>query len=212
METLQLKKAKLLCHSMGTLIGMEFAKQHPDRVSHLVLAGAILPKSDSIESVFSKRQKEQVNFMLNRKIVNQLSKPYKEKGIDNLKSIEDLENSTLTHKDLTEFWRLKFAAVNIYNLKKYSLVKGGKAYYNPKAAVMTETLNWNYDYRPILNEKMKTTIINGAYDFLDFNSYITKRLLKNYPKIKLITLPEAGHNSWIDQPQLFKKSLKENLE
>lgn len=209
---LQLKKVKILCHSMGTLIGMEFVKQHPEKVSHLVLTGALLPKSDSIESVFSKRQQEQVNFMLNRKIVTKLSKPYKLKGIDQLNSIQDIKNSTLSHKDLTDFWRLKFAAVNIYKLEKYHLVKGGRAYYNPQAAIMTETVNWNYDYRDILSQKTKTTIINGSYDFLDFDSLLMKTLLKKHPKIKLISLANAGHNSWIDQPELFKKHLKNGLK
>lgn len=211
-QALHLKKVKLLCHSMGTLIGMEFLKQHPSKVSHLVLTGALLPKSDSIESVFSQRQQEQVDFMLNRDIVDELAKPYKKKGIDRLKSIQDIQSSKVTHKDLTEFWRLKFAAVNIYKLENYHLVKGGKAYFKPKAGVMAETVNWKYDYRELLSKRTKTTIINGTYDFLDFDTRMMKEQLKDFPAIELISLQEAGHNSWIDQPELFRKYLKKALK
>ncbi|SKB33780.1 alpha/beta hydrolase fold [Salegentibacter salinarum] len=47
-KALKLEKVKLSCHSMGTLIGMEFTKQHPDLVTNLVLAGALSPKSNSL--------------------------------------------------------------------------------------------------------------------------------------------------------------------
>lgn len=209
-KALKLKKVKLFCHSMGTLVGMEFTEQHPKLVTHLVLAGAILPKSDSIQSVFSERQKNQVEFLLNRKEVIELRKPYKEKGVDGLKSIQDIEKSQLSHKDLTEYWRIRFAAVNIYDVKKYNLLKGGRAYYKQDASVMVKTVNWDYDYRDVMNNT-KTTIINGEYDFLDFHGKMLQSLLKGYKNIEVKIIPKAGHNSWIDNPSLFKIYLKNAL-
>ncbi|MEX0723553.1 MAG: alpha/beta hydrolase [Gracilimonas sp.] len=211
-KALKLKKVKLFCHSMGTLVGMEFTKQYPDLVTNLVLAGALIPKSDSVQSVFSERQKSQVNFLMNRKEVLELAQPYKDKGIDSLKSIQDIEKSRLTHKDLTEHWRLNFAAVNIYDIKKSNLLKGGRAYYKNDASVMSETVNWDYDYRSVMNKKTKTTVINGAFDFLDFDSKIYKMHLEGYPHIQLKIIPDAGHNVWIDKPKIFKKYLIEGLE
>jgi len=207
-KALKLDKTKIFCHSMGTLVGMEFTRQHPDRVSHLVLSGAVLPKSDSMKSVFSERVDRQVAFLSGRKEVATLIQPFKEKGIDDLRSIDDIENSKLSHKDLTDYWRIGFASVNIYDMNKYQLVKGGRAYYKQDAAVMTETVNWNYDYRNILNNKVKTTIINGDHDFFDFNGEIFTSLLKGYDRIALKIIPKAGHNSWIDHPLLFRKELE----
>jgi len=207
-KALKLNKTKIFCHSMGTLVGMEFTRQHPDRVSHLVLSGAVLPKADSMKSVFSERVDRQVAFLSGRKEVTTLIQPFKEKGIDDLRSVRDLENSKLSHKDLTDYWRIGFASVNIYDMNKYQLVKGGRAYYKQDAAVMTETVNWNYDYRDILNNKVKTTIINGDHDFFDFNSEIFTSLLKGYDRIGLKIIPKAGHNSWIDHPLLFRKELE----
>ena len=207
---LNVKKVKLFCHSMGTLIGMEFTKQHTELVSDLVLAGTIIPKSDSSGSVFSERYQEQVNFLMTRKEVQDLLKPYNDKGI--YKPWQRMEkDSTYTYKELTEFWRIIFASSNIYDINKHHLLKGGNAYYKKDAAVISQTVNWNYDYRDVMNNKVKTTIINGDYDFLDFNAETLKELLKDYKNIDLLIIPDAGHNSWIDNPDLFRKYLLQGL-
>ncbi|MBC9794876.1 alpha/beta fold hydrolase [Sinomicrobium weinanense] len=206
-KALKLKKVKLFCHSMGTLVGMEFTEQHPDLVSHLVLSGTILPRSDSLGNVFSERHKKQVDFLVNRKEVKTLIGPFKAKGIDNLRSVQDIDTSGLSHKDLTEYWRINFAAINIYDVSKHHLLKGGRAYYKQASSVMTETVNWSYDYRDVLNNKAKTTIINGDHDFFDFQGRILKTLLKGYNRIELKIIAYAGHNSWIDNPLLFKNNL-----
>lgn len=205
-KALKLKKAKILCHSMGTLVGMELTKQHPELVSNLVLTGTIAPRSDSLRSVFSERYEKQIYFLTKRQEVAELIKPFKDKGVDSLKSISDIEKFKFSHKELTEYWRINFAAANIYDIKKYNLLKGGRAYYNQDASAMVETVNWNYDYRSVLNNT-KTTIINGAYDFLDFNGDNLKALLDEFPNIRLEIIPNAGHNSWVDNPKLFKQYL-----
>lgn len=56
-----------------------------------------------------------------------------------------------------------------------------------------------------MNDKVKTTIINDYHDFLDFDAETLKGLLKDYQNIELLVIPNAGHNSWIDDPVLFEK-------
>lgn len=208
---LQLKKAKIFCHSMGTLVGMEFTKQHPDRVSHLVLAGAVLPKADSLQSIFSEKYHQHNVLLENRKEVKQLLAPFKAKGVDSLKSIKDIRAYQFSHKELTDFWRIKFASVNLFDVSKYHLLKGGKAYFKNSASAMSETVDWNYDYRSVLNN-IKTTIINGDHDFFDFNGEEFRPLLKSYDNIELKIIPDAGHSSWVDKPKLFQKFLKKALK
>ena len=194
---LKLKKVKLLCHSMGTLVGMEFLKQHTDLVSNIVLTGAIIPKSDSSKSVFSEQLDKNISFLANRPEVVKLQQNYTDKA-------------TLTDKERTEYWRTQFAVANIYNISKWNLLKGGMIYYNPDAAVMAETVNWNYDYRENLN-KTKTTVIQGQYDYLGFNAEIYQEQIKEFRNINLKIISNAGHNSWIDEPKLFKKYLTRGL-
>ena len=46
MHELGIKEAKFFCHSMGTLVGMEFLKKHPEMVKNMVLVSAIAPFSE----------------------------------------------------------------------------------------------------------------------------------------------------------------------
>ncbi|MBN8642920.1 MAG: alpha/beta hydrolase [Flavobacteriales bacterium] len=211
-SALKLKKAKLFCHSMGTLVGMEFTKQYPQLVSHLILSGTILPKSDSLKSIFSERYESQIDFLINRKDVVELIKPFKDKGLEYLKTIEDIDNSVLSHKDLTNYWRINFAAPNLFNVKKYNQLKGGRAYYNESCSIMTETVNWKFDYREVLNSKVKTTIINGEYDFFDFDGTVISKQIQDFKNIELKIIENAGHNCWIDQQNTFKRLLLNALK
>jgi proline iminopeptidase len=195
---LKLKKVKLLCHSMGTLVGMEFAKLYPNLVSKLVLAGAILPKADSISTVFSEQMIKNLEYLENRQEVKNEKKYY----------VNNKEH--LTDKEKTEYWRISFAEANIYDISKWKLLKGGQIYYNQDAYVITQSVNWNYDYRSVLS-KQKATIIQGQYDFLDFNLKNYKDKLEGYKNIVLKIIPNAGHNSWIDNPIMFRKYLYEAL-
>jgi len=194
-KQLKLKKVKIMSHSMGTLVSMEFLKQHPEMVSNLVLIGCIPTKSDSISSVFSNRVNEQMTYLSERKELKDLIKPYQER------------ENTLSDKEKTEYWRIQFASGNIYKIENYNLLKGGRAFYNQNAAIMGQTLNWQYDYRPVLNANGKVTIIQGDYDFLDFNADNHKKLLTDYPKVQIKVIKNAGHNIWIDDPVLFKNNL-----
>lgn len=75
---------------------------------------------------------------------------------------------------------------------------------------MAETVDWNYDYRTLL-DSLKTTIIEGEFDFLDFNLLNYKNQITEFKNIEIKMIPSAGHNSWIDKPKLFKRNLNKAL-
>ena len=210
-RAMRLKKVKLLCHSMGALVGMEFIKQHPDMVSNVVLVSSILPKSDSMKTVFSNRVYKQVDTLQKRPEIGKLLKPYKDKGLDLINSFEALDSSQLTQKQLTDVWRINFAATNIYDVNKFNQVKGGRAYYKIDPSIMTESVNWNFDYRPVLNKLNSVTFIQSEFDYLDFNADVHRQLLKDYPKLKLRLVKNAGHYTWIDDPATYTTLLIEGL-
>ena len=212
---LKLKKAKIMCHSMGTLVCMEYLKQYPEEVSNLVLVGSVPAKADTIggSSIFTDRYNKQVDFMMNRKEVKELKEKYELKNGDKSTQVGYYNyNSQLSDKEQTELWRINFASVNIYKMANWRLVKGGRGYYKQDATIMAETVNWTYDYRKILNKNGKVTIIMGDYDFLDFKAENHKEIISDYKDIDLVTIPNAGHNIWIDEPELFKTSLTQALD
>ena len=211
---LKLTKAKIMCHSMGTLVGMEFLKLHPEKVSNLILIGAVPAKADTVggSSIFSKRYETQVKYLMNRKEVKDQKKYYESRnGSDSSHVGYYNYKSHLTDKEQTELWRINFASVNIYRMANWRLIKGGRAYYKQEAAVMAKSVNWVYDYRQVLNENGKVTIIMGDHDFLDFNAENHKKLLVNFPKVKVVTIKDTGHNIWTDDPGKFRIELNKAL-
>jgi pimeloyl-ACP methyl ester carboxylesterase len=195
-KALKIKRAKLICHSMGTLVGMEFQKQHPELVEKLVLIGSIPIKADSAETIFSEQMVKNIQWLESQKKYTDLITKYENRKND------------LTDKERTELWRIKFAVANIYNIDNWKLMKGGWAYYNQKTgSLMSQSFNFNYDYSLSLTKnKFSTTLIQGQYDFLDFNAKNHKNAIGNL-SIQLVTIPNAGHNIWVDQPEMFRNEL-----
>ena len=195
-NSLKIKNAKLVCHSMGTLVGMEFQKQHPDLVEKLVLIGSIYIKADSAESIFSEQMGKNIQWLESQKKYTDLIAKY------------ETRKNELTDKEKTELWRIQFACANIYNVDKWKLMKGGWAYYNGKSgSLMSQSFNFSYDYsRSLTKNEFSTTIIQGQYDFLDFNAKKHKDAIGNLP-INLVIIQNAGHNIWIDQPEMFRREL-----
>lgn len=197
------KKVKIMAHSMGTLVAMEYLSQHPEKVSNLVLIGAILPKADSMTGVFSKRMNEQLKFLGSRPEV---------KALPIYKRYKELKGKFTSDRERSDFNRMSFAISNIYKIDRYKLVRGGFHYYKEDASVMSETVNWKYDYRKFLNDNAKTTVIFGDHDFLDFNGEVYRELIRNYKNINFRLIKSAGHNIWVDQPEIFKKELESALK
>lgn len=211
-RSLRVGKVRLLAHSMGTLVAMEFAKQHPELVANVVLTGSVPLTADSIGDVFSEGMKQQAEKLQSRKEVQDLLSPYLARGYSEIRSIEDIERSSLSQQDLTTVWRINYAAVNIYDVRKFKSVKGGRAYYKGAASAMSETVQWKYDYRESLAANGRTSVIMGDHDYFDFGSEILIQQLRDYPSIKLEMIRRAGHIAWIDRPVDFKRSVRRALE
>lgn len=195
------KKVKIMAHSMGTLVAMEYLRLHPETVSHLVLIGALYPKADSIESIFSKRYEEQVTFLSRRKEIEAIP-IYQKYAAQKGEWTDDRERS--------DFNRLAFAASNIYKIERYRLIRGGFHYFKEEASAMLNTVQWKYDYRELLNNT-NTTILFGDHDFIDFGGEVHQSLLRGYDRVQFRLVRQAGHNIWIDQPETFRKELDKAL-
>lgn len=88
------------------------------------------------------------------------------------------KKENLTDKEKTELWRISFAMANIYTISKWRLMKGGQIYYNQDVSIMSQTVNWDYDYRNTLNS-LNATVIQGQFDFWTSTSLNIKNKSKN---------------------------------
>lgn len=216
-KELNVGKVKLFCHSMGTLVCMDYVSRYPDTVSNVVLAGAVFSKSESQKDLFGEREDWQIEELQNREAVQKLLKPYQDKltkaGIKEINSYADFQKSGLTSREATDMWRIKFASVNIFHVERFNLMRGGKAYYSGYAANMiVPTVNWKYDYRKALSDNGKTTLIQGDRDFIDFDAAEHFKLLKDFPKVRIKLIKNAGHGIWIDAPLEFRKTVDAALQ
>lgn len=216
-KELNVGKVKLFCHSMGTLVCMNYVSRYPDTVSNVVLAGAVFSKSESQNDLFGERNTRQVKELENRESVQKLLKPLQDKlekaGLKELNSYEDFQKSGLTSREATDRWRIKFASVNIFHVERFNSMRGGKAYYSGYAAnMLVPTVNWKYDYRKALNDNGRTTLIQGDHDFIDFDAQEHFSQLKDYPKVEIKLIKNAGHNLWVDDALNFRKTLDAALQ
>ena len=200
LKELKIARAKLMAHSMGTLVAMEYNHLHPDKVSHLILIGAIPAQADSLSSIFSKQVDQNIHTLVTRDAVKNRLNRYTNKP-----------DSLLTSKERTDRWRIQFASTNIYQMEHYAQLRGGWAYYKQDASVMLQTLRFPYDYRPGLQRNGKVTLIQGDRDFLDFDAAKHKSLLKPYPLVQIVLIKNAGHNIWVDDAIAFKTELEKAL-
>ena len=127
---------------------------------------------------------------------------------------EGLNKEDLTSKEKTFKWRIKFAGANIYNLDCWNEIKGGQVFYNQKAGTAAGRLmpnNWNF-VDDLANHKYPVTIILGDHDIVDSNGKLYNTYFDGINNVEIKLIKNAGHNSWIDQPKVFKEIIRKALE
>lgn len=110
--------------------------------------------------------------------------------------------------------RIRSAGGTIYHIKRWQQFQF--FYVNQDAAEGARAgMNFVYDWSKILvAHPFPITVINGEYDYQigRKGSPIWKRVIATEAKnVKLVLLDKAAHNSWIDQPILFRNVLRKAL-
>ncbi len=88
------------------------------------------------------------------------------------------------------------------------------AFYNQHTGTIlynSRPKDWDF-VQVFKNNPVAVTIINGEYDFVDFGGKQYAIWLKGIPNVQLFVLPDAGHNSWLDHPELFKCDVNYGLQ
>jgi pimeloyl-ACP methyl ester carboxylesterase len=202
---LRLERVTLAAHSMGTILAMEYLTRFPARPRGIVLLGALPPRTPvtAADSADVNRQSDSVKAFFGRSAV---AAQLHANGFDR-------DSSTLTAKERTSAWRIRFAAVNTFHVERWRSVKGGQVFYNPAAAeAAARTMPSAYDFVPaLLRHPCPVTIINGDHDYVDMGALQHAAWTAGAARARLVVLPNAGHMAWVDEPVRFRESLRAAL-
>ncbi len=205
-KELGIKKMKIMAHSQGTFLANKYLETYPEHVSSMTLIGLVSPISplpDEDTSAWISYEKQYRKFSQRKELTEKLE----EYGVQR-------DKKDLNSKERTIQWKIHFAAYNIYDLSKWNEQEGGMAFYNQKAGTATARSymgeSWNFVqlYKEV---KIPVHIINGEYDLSGCNPELIKKWTKGIDNVDMKIIDNAGHNSWIDQPEKFKEYLKKAI-
>ena len=205
-STLGLQSFKLVGHSMGSILACAYHNKYPDRVEKLILlAPAPLKIPLPAEDAALKDQS-------NRALQTFLERPAVVAALDrfNLQRTEP----PLSSVESTIRFRIYGAARFLYDVGKWTTLKGGYPFYQPRVYGLTEQSipNAPRDYiQRIAATGIPASVIIGDHDFLDMGAKIIGKWVKPLPNVDLTIVPEAGHNIWTDQPAKFARAFRAAL-
>lgn len=103
----------------------------------------------------------------------------------------------------------------LYDITKWSLLDDGRAFFKSHLFPLIEATyppsGWDY-IQEFKKQSYPVSIIIGDHDFLDFGNHLIKEYVSEVPRIKLNIIENAGHIVWIDQPDVFTKKFRKQLE
>lgn len=200
---LGLERLRLVGHSMGTFLGMRYLQEHPDRVEGMVLMNALVPRTPQSEEEVALYREEQGAFSAWRER-DAVAAELHEEG---------LAGDSLSDRQATHQWRIRFAAANIFHVDRWRQLKGGQVFYDAgagRAAGQSMGDGWNF-MDALRSADFPITVINGDHDLVGFGGELHRRLLGSLPNVEFVLLENAGHNAWIDAPREHRRALLEAL-
>ncbi|WP_422083391.1 alpha/beta fold hydrolase [Ulvibacterium sp.] len=203
---LKLDRMTIVGHSMGAVLASAYASTYPDRIKKLVLlAPAFLkqPFPEEDQQIKHQGYLKSMEFRNRPEVLWELEKY----GLNR-------KSQPLSSKEMTAKSRIDFAGLMLYDVLKWNQLDNGKGLYKSEVYKLTESTypeeGWNY-YQVFGKSRYPIYVMVGSHDWLDFGGAITKRWIKEVPRIQMTLIPNAGHLLWIDAPVKFQSALNSYL-
>ena len=201
-------RINLISHSFGTMLAMNYLQAYPQNVKNLVLLGALDPKNGN-RAYFTPAELE--NFARRNDEIKRFNgRPEVRIQIERA----GLNKPSLTPYEASQLRRINSAAGSIYKVTRWRQNVFFIANKETAQAIRNST-NFVYDWTKILSaHPFPLTVINGEYDYVvgSKGSPIWKRVVKTEAtNVRLVLIQDAGHNSWIDDPEKFRNALRQAL-
>lgn len=191
MDHLGFKSYHVLGHSWGTIVAQEFAMTNPTKVSSLLLVGALSSGRFYIESQRNVRHSTLPPYL------QKLIKQFEENGEWDSPLFQELNHY------LTGLWTIRTMpmpdcveeALEKMNQEIYVAING------PSEFTMADKLmEWNVTGL-VDGDRYPTTVIGGEHDSMTYDCL--KQVSGGIRNSELKIIPNAGHISYVDNPDLF---------
>jgi len=181
----------LVAHSAGVLLACPCLQQHPERVERMVLVGMAQPKWRFADpdhpggtppldwNDYSSRIEA---FHERPEIAAEIEKA-------------GLDRESLTARERTDLWRIRFAGANYFHVDRWREVPGVAHFFNPRAGdACRDLFGTRYDFLDALREHVDVPIrvIQGTHDFCDFGGRTCQTLFREDAHVEVIVLQDAG--------------------
>jgi proline iminopeptidase len=178
-------------HSAGCLVAAAALQRHPGLFSTMLLIGSPPLRA------FDRAAMADVAFAERPEIEAELARLH-------------LDRPDLSAKEATWAWRVRFAGVNLYHVDRWRQMAGGRSFYNARAGeAITRSFPDDFDYRPVLQAHgSRVTLLHGDHDYVDPGG---TRGQGASGAVRLVLIPRAGHNVWVDEPEQFERAAAEAL-
>ncbi|HKC14018.1 MAG TPA: alpha/beta fold hydrolase [Vicinamibacteria bacterium] len=191
----------ILGHSWGTVLALEYAIRHPDRVSHLILMNPAPASNDDFMSYRKERREKSGG------------------DLDQLKAMA----STVGYQEgdpdaVTAYYRIHFKTAlarrdhfeRVITSLRASFTREGilKAREIEKRLLNETWLSDSYDLHPKLERlSIPTLVIYGDHDMIP--AACAAHIARAIPKAHLVTLKDCGHFSYLECPDAVRKDIQD---
>jgi proline iminopeptidase len=192
-----LQKLTLIGLSWGAAIITYYADLFPQHVSRLVFLSPMPPTT-----TFANQRRTAMDAALGQA---------KRKKLDELSSLIDSANN----KDLPSLWSKRYSVYfSVYVTDSAHLLRGRGhaltysplAYRNLDFHSIRRYLGRPWDFRPLLKRiKVPSVVIEGEKTKIPLDA--TRAYVADINGSKLVLIPDAGHQNWLDQPKAVLDAL-----
>jgi proline iminopeptidase len=199
-EHFQLTSTAVLGHSWGTVLALEYAIRHPERVSHLILMNPA-PASAADYRQFRKERVERLGVDLDRLRAAAATEGYKTGDPDAVAAYYRIHFRAALRRP-EDYERLMTRMRPSFTTSE-AILKARHV----EDRLMADT--WfldGYDLLPKLRSlTIPTLVIYGDHDFIP--SFVAEHIAESLPAARLVTMKECGHFAYLECPGPVRKEV-----
>jgi proline iminopeptidase len=200
-EHYRLASTAVLGHSFGTVLALEYAIRHPERVSHLILMNPA-PASAADYKQFRKERLEKLGVDLDRLRAIAATDAYQAGDPDAVAAYYRIHFKAALQRP-EDYERLMTLMRPSFPTSE-AILKARHV----EDRLMADTWSLDgYDLLPKLRSlKIPTLVIYGDHDFIP--SYVAEHIAEALPAARFVTMKECGHFAYLECPGPVRKEIE----